>query len=74
MTRPISDTAAEAVRLNFNPSGESPVDELKTIAAEFITKCEAVQQDIPAAGRELALARTYVETAQMWAVKGATKR
>lgn len=73
MTRPISETASEAVRLNFNPSASSPVDELKAIAAEFLTKCEELKELNPAAGRELSVAMTNMETAQMWAVKGATK-
>lgn len=49
----ITNEAADAVRLGFNPSAdELPVSE---------------------AGREIAIARTNIEQAVMWAVKAATK-
>ena len=69
----MSETAAEAVRVNFNPSGLESVARLKGIAAEFITACEELNAANPDAGREFAVAKTNMQTASMWAVLGATK-
>lgn len=65
----ISKSAAEAVRLSFNPSGLDEVGELKLIAAAFITKVEAIKSKAP---RECAVAITNMQQASMWAVFAAT--
>jgi hypothetical protein len=68
------------VRLSFNPSGNTTVDQLKRAAADFIDHCHALRQ--LAVGRDpdtsaemhrlLSLAQTHAEDAAMWAVKAAT--
>ena len=70
-----------AVGLSFNPSGDSKVNELKTVAARFIDICcearEAANQKEGRGGeiaRMYSLAITEAQTAQMWAVKAATWR
>lgn len=68
----VSFAAEEAVRAKFNPSGRIDVEVLKALAAALWTKCDAYPY-ISAPGREFAIARTEIETAAMWAVKGATK-
>lgn len=68
----ISDAAREAVRLKFNPSGLPNVDRLKTLAAAFITECDRIAAEVPDSGRSLAVAKTNMQTASMWAVLGAT--
>ena len=72
MTDKISDSAREAVRLGFNPSGDPTVLALKTKAAELLTLYEDVMSR-GHAGREMAVAITHLQTASMWAVSGATK-
>lgn len=69
----LTDSAIEAVRLSFNPSKLPEVDKLKTLAAAFLSQCETVATQHPDAGRELAVAKTHMQTASMWAVLGATK-
>lgn len=70
----ISDTAAEAVRLNFNVSGREDVDRIKTLTAALITELEDIRaRDGGKAGREASAAITNVQTASMWAVLAATK-
>lgn len=66
----LSASAIEAVRLSFNPSAKPEVTRLKTLAAAFITECEALKET---AGREAAVAVTNMQTASMWAVLAATK-
>lgn len=68
----ISDSAARAVRYNFNPSQLESVARLKALAAAFISECERLSTEIPIAGREFAVAKTEMQTASMWAVLGAT--
>jgi hypothetical protein len=70
----ISDSAAQAIRMGFNPSAIKDVDRLKAIAAAFISECERIKAT-PGnyAGRELSVAITEMQTASMWAVLGATK-
>ncbi|MEM7507631.1 MAG: hypothetical protein AAF415_12890 [Pseudomonadota bacterium] len=70
---PISNAAAEAVRMGFNPSSLPRVDQLKALAAAFLSLCDEVAEDLPEAGREIATAKTTMQTASMWAVLGATK-
>lgn len=70
----ITSEAAEAVRMSFNPSTRPDVDQLKALAAAFISKCDQVLASTrPDAARELATAKTHMQTASMWAVLGATK-
>jgi hypothetical protein len=68
-----SDKAKEAIRHKFNPSGLANVNDLKALAAAFITVCDRIAAEKPEAGRELAVAVTNMQTASMWAVLGATK-
>jgi hypothetical protein len=69
----VSDAAAEAVRLSFNPSGIDTVHIFKALAGAFLTLADAVAQSNPSAARELAVAKTNMQTASMWAVLGTTK-
>ena len=69
----ISNEAAETVRMGFNPSALPAVDELKALAAAFITACDNVVLASPSnSARFAAVAKTNMETAVMWAVKAAT--
>jgi hypothetical protein len=65
-----------AVGLNFNPSGDNLVHELKQRAAEFIDACDEARRtvDDPEVKRMYSVAITEAQTAQMWAVKAATWR
>lgn len=66
-----------AVRLSFNVSGDSVVNDLKVKAAAFIDACEAIRQDTRStddAVRATTLAITNAEQACMWAVKAATAK
>ena len=66
----LSDTAINAVRFKFNPSGLATVNIIKALAAAFLTECE--EQTTQANGVSFALAKTNAEQASMWAVHGAT--
>ena len=68
-----SDAALEAIRFTFNPSLIDEVTQLKALAAAFLTKCDDIARSKPWAGRELAVAKTNMQTASMWGVLGATK-
>lgn len=69
-----SDTAKDAVRKDFNPSGNSDVAEIKAMTAALITKMEGIRdRDGGKAGREAAVAITNIQTASMWCVLAATK-
>jgi hypothetical protein len=69
----VSTEAEEAIRFSFNPSGLQRVTRLKALAAAFISECDAVLLDGTMSGREMAVAKTQMQTASMWAVLGATK-
>lgn len=70
----ISATAADAIRLKFNPSDLSDVAELKALTGAVITKMEGIRdRDGGKAGREAAVAITNLQTASMWCVLAATK-
>ena len=69
----ISESAAKAVRLSFNPSGEDDVNEVKELTAALITKCQNMAKADPEVGREVALAVTLYETACMRAVRAVTQ-
>jgi hypothetical protein len=61
------------VRVSFNLSGNSTVDEIKKLTAELIDKCKNLQgSQSPERARCFTLAMTDYESAAMWAVKGAT--
>jgi hypothetical protein len=63
-----------AVGLNFNPSGDTVVYDLKTAAAAFIDLCHEAREltvDLEVK-RMYSVAITEAQTAQMWAVKAAT--
>lgn len=59
----------KAVRLSFNPSGSTEVDQIKRKTADLIDFCETMKLKD---GRLVALAQTAYEEAAMWAVKAAT--
>jgi hypothetical protein len=62
------------VGLDFNPSADPRVTDLKQKAAAFIDAVDALLTTIPEMGRLKSLAMTHAEDAAMWAVKAATKR
>lgn len=57
------------VRVQFNPSANSTVDQIKQKSAELINICDDLKDKDP---RLAALAQTSYEEAAMWAVKLAT--
>ena len=65
-----------AVGLDFNPSGDPTVRELKEEAAAFIDACQKGREATsdPEVKRMYSVAITEAQTAQMWAVKAATWR
>lgn len=66
-------TAKDAVRKDFNPSGNQDVAEIKAITASLISKMEMIRdRDGGKAGREAAVAITQIQTASMWCVLAAT--
>lgn len=59
------------VRVSFNPSNSSTVDQIKQKSAELINICDELKiRD----GRLASLAQTAYEEAAMWAVKAATSQ
>ena len=59
----------DRVRVNFNVSSNSTVDQIKQKSAELIDLCEGLKvRD----ARLASLAQTHYEDAAMWAVKAAT--
>jgi hypothetical protein len=65
----------DRVRVSFNPSADSAVDELKRLTADLINKCHARKNDGGVGGEEArlwSLAMTAYEEACMWCVKAAT--
>ena len=56
----------DRVRLSFNPSSDSLVDQVKRLSADLIDLCEEHKSLDP---RLAALAQTHYEDAAMWAVK-----
>jgi len=59
----------DRVRIKFNPSATSLVDDIKQRSAALIDLCEELKSKD---GRLAALAQTAYEEAAMWAVKAAT--
>ncbi len=68
----------DRVRVQFNPSLQGDVDQIKQQTADLINRCESLraQEGQPAISGEkarlIALAQTSYEEAAMWAVKAAT--
>lgn len=67
------------VGINFNPSGDDMVGQIKRAAADLIDLIEAIPLSAgDRVGNEVArlkaLAMTHIEDAAMWGVKAATKR
>lgn len=65
------------VRVDFNVSGDTMVDHIKSETASLINSCEFMRQsekgDVsPEKLRLVSLAQTAYEEAAMWAVKAAT--
>jgi hypothetical protein len=69
----LSDSAKDAIRYSFNPSGNETVNRIKLITGSLITLLEGIRDSTPA-GREAAVAITNIQTASMWAVLAATKQ
>jgi len=71
----VSTLGENRVRVEFNPSGEGVVYDIKRHSAEMIDFVEKVKAGYPGNGevaRLCALAQTAYEEAAMWAVKAAT--
>ena len=64
----------DRVRINFNPSANDLVGDIKAKTAVLIDMLEVMQRNVadPEVKRLLALAMTAYEEAAMWAVKAAT--
>ena len=64
------------VRVSFNPGQNEAVQSIKQKAAELIDLCESLKDAYNGSPNEknrcLAVAQTEIESAAMWAVKGAT--
>ena len=65
-----------AVGLDFNPSGDETVGQLKEAFAEIIDLCNSAREYATdgETKRLWSIAITEAQTAQMWAVKAATWR
>jgi hypothetical protein len=62
-----------AVGLDFNPSADPTVHQLKQLFAQIIDICDGLKADGEnGRNRLLAIAITEAQGAQMWAVKAAT--
>ena len=66
------------VGINFNPSNDDMVGQIKRKSADLIDLIESIPNDGETdqyieVSRLKALAQTHLETAAMWAVKAATK-
>lgn len=79
---PISDDAARAVRMGFNPSSMPRVDALKAMAAAMLSELEGIRReavmaegDVPEAlALELDQAEIEIRAGSMWSVAAATHR
>lgn len=64
------DTVGEKrVRVEFNPSKDDVVSQIKQKTADLINLCETLKEKD---GRLASVAQTEYESAAMWAVKAAT--
>ena len=68
------------VGINFNPSGDDTVGQIKRKAADLIDLVDGIpvaliasEEQYQEVKRLKALAQTEIESAAMWAVKAATK-
>ena len=59
----------DRIRIKFNPSDNSTVDQIEQKSAELIDLCETLKGKD---ARLAELAQTHYEDAAMWAVKAAT--
>lgn len=71
-TSSISNSAAELVRMGFNPSKVPAVDRIKALAAALVSECEAIRDARGKGAREAAIAITEIQGASMFAVAAAT--
>lgn len=71
-TSSITNSAADLVRMGFNPSRSEPVDRIKALAAALVSECEAIRNAGGKGAREAAIAITEVQGAAMFAVTAAT--
>jgi hypothetical protein len=62
------------VGTEFNPSGSTSVDIIKTEIAKLIDLLLPIAEARGPGGREAAIAMTELEGAAMWAVKAVTKQ
>lgn len=64
------------VGIDFNPSGDDLVGQIKRRAADLIDLIDTIapMRDSIEVGRLKALAQTAIEDGAMWAVKAATKK
>ena len=71
---PITNSAADKVRMSFNPSSNEQVDRIKALAAALISECEDVfnQTNVGETKAQATLAMRHVQTASMWSVLAAT--
>jgi hypothetical protein len=70
-------TGEYKVGIDFNPSADDKVGQIKRAAADLIDLIEGITgegPELPERHRLKALAMTAVEEGAMWAVKAATKR
>lgn len=68
----LSQQVLDAIRVSFNPSGDSRVGELKVVSAALLQMIKNVGEYTPRAQAAASVAAVNVETASMWAVKAAT--
>lgn len=72
-TTTISNSAAELVRMGFNPSKLERVDRIKALAAALVSECEAIRDEPSMLGTEDAeTAITTIRGGVMFAVAAAT--
>jgi hypothetical protein len=62
----------DRVRVSFNPSGDTIVNEIKLATSRLIDGCDVMRAKGGEKARCAALAMTAYEEAAMWAVKAAT--
>lgn len=68
---------AYLVGLDFNPSGDATVTQIKSLAAQLLNLCNDLKNAegaFPEKSRLASLAMTNIEQGAMWAVKSATKK
>ena len=68
----INSSAAELVRMGFNPSKIEAVDRIKALAAALISECITIRDAKGKGAREAAIAITEIQGGSMFAVAAAT--